>query len=78
VLDGIGPEHPVGIEVGRLEGPGEKLAGRTDERLSLTVLLITGLLAEQHEIGVCSTFPDHCLDRVLVELAALTFLRCPA
>jgi hypothetical protein len=49
----------------------EELACGPDERLAALVLDITRLLADQHEPRADRPLAEHCLRRVLVEMAAL-------
>jgi hypothetical protein len=44
VLDGVGQVDVRTVDAGFVQGPVEDVPGRTDERASLLVLLITGLL----------------------------------
>ena len=44
--------------------------GRTDERPAGQVLLVAGLLADEHDRRVERAFAEHRLRRVLVEVAA--------
>src|SRR4051812_27897833 len=60
-------------------GVGERLveqrAGRSDERLTLPVLLIARLLADEQDLGVARALPEDDLGGGFVEFAAATALR---
>ena len=61
VLDCIGHVRLGGIDPGLLECLVQQPARGTHERLSLAVLTIAGLLADQHQLGPRRTGAEHGL-----------------
>lgn len=53
----------------------EKSAGRTDERLSFQVLLISGLFSHKHQSRSSSSFSENRLSSLLIEIAGSAVLR---
>ncbi|GHB27904.1 hypothetical protein GCM10010346_59230 [Streptomyces chryseus] len=51
VLDGVGDVGVVRVDPRLVQGPRQHLAGGTDERPALSVLLVAGPLAEQQHSG---------------------------
>jgi hypothetical protein len=47
-------------------------ASRSDERLARQVLLVAGLFADQHEIGLFWTFARHRLRSIAIERTSAT------
>ena len=70
VLDGVGDVGRVAAEACLFQRAGEHLPGWTHERLAREVLLVAGLLAHDHQIGVLR--PDACnpLCRAFPQIAA--------
>ena len=75
VLDGVGRVGLRRIEPGVADGTVEKLSGRADERLSASVLDVTGLLAHEHEPRRDRSLAENGLRRVAVEVAATAAVR---
>jgi hypothetical protein len=76
VLDGVGDVHLLAGDPGALEALVEHSAGRSDERMTLDVLSIPGLLSDQHEPGATGTLAHHTLRRTLPQIAGPAFLYC--
>jgi hypothetical protein len=62
------------VDPGLLERLVEEPSGRADERLPPAVLLVSGLLADEHQVGRAPALADHRLGRVLPEPAAAAAL----
>ena len=69
MLDRVRDVDVVAGDPGLLEAAVEHAAGRTDERMPLDVLAITGLLADQHQARVRRAFAHHGLGRALPQVA---------
>ena len=67
VFDDIGHVDARATDASSLQTRVEQVAGGTDERSSLSILLITRLLAEKKNLGVYRTFTEHRLSRALPE-----------
>ena len=61
MLDRIGDVDRRAVDPGLLERDVEQLPGRADERPSGEVLLVTRLLADEHDRGIQRTFAEHGL-----------------
>ena len=61
VLDGVGDEHLGRRHAGFLECARQQLARGADEGVARLVLLVAGLLANQHQLGFRVAFADHRL-----------------
>ena len=72
MLEDIGNEHVLTLEVDRGEDLVQQLPRLADERLSLLILVRAGRLADAHEVGVGIPYPGDRVDRRRVELAATT------
>ena len=70
VLDDVRAKDVVRVDPGLAERPVEQPARRADERLPGLVLLITRLLAHDHERRILGAGAGHAVRRILVELAA--------
>ena len=69
VLDGVRHVDVVAIDPGGLEGTVEDASGRADERTALPVLLVSRLLAHQHDVRRGASLAEHRLGRVPVQRA---------
>jgi hypothetical protein len=69
MLDGVRHVGVAAVDPGVGQRPVEQLAGRTDERLADPVLLIAGLLADEHDPGGLRPLTEHGLGGRLPELA---------
>ncbi len=63
-------DDDVSCDAGGLEGPRQDIARRPHERQALPILLIAGLLADQHECGGRGALAEHCLRCVSIERAS--------
>ena len=72
MLHRVGHVQPAAVDPGVPECAVEKAAGRTDERLTATVLHVTGLFADQHDRGCVVAGAEHGLLRMLVQRASVT------
>src|SRR5262249_46246287 len=72
VLDHVGHVGLRAFDGGLLERPLQELAGRADERSAGEVLLVSGLLADEHHQRVRSSFAEDGLRRPLPEVTRLT------
>jgi hypothetical protein len=70
VLHRIRQIDPAALDPGGLEGPVEDRAGRPDEGLTLDVLAVTGLLADQHQLRRAPACTEYGLGGVAAEGAA--------
>src|SRR5918992_3135865 len=68
MLDRIGHVHLTAVYSCLLQPCVEQPSSRTDERMTLSVLLITGLLAYQHDLCFPRTFTKDSLRRVHPEI----------
>src|SRR6266545_3396366 len=75
MLHGIGDVGLVTRDAGIGERLVEKRAGRTDKWLALKIFLVAGLLADEHRPRALRSFAEYRLRRVLIQVAAATFLR---
>jgi hypothetical protein len=71
VLDGVRHVRARTIEAGVLERAVEELPGGPHERMSLDVLAVTRLLADEHQLGVLGPFAEDRLRAGLPEWAGL-------
>ena len=74
MLHGVGDVEPVPVDAGGGERLVEQLARRPDERRPGLVLLIAGLFADEHHVGVRRPCAEHRLGGVQVQVAALAAL----
>ena len=74
VLDHVGAVGVRGLDARVGKGSLEHSSGRADERPALPVLLVAGLLSEQHQPGPLRPLAHDGLGRVAVELAATALL----
>ena len=77
VLDDVGEVRMGAVDAGQLEPLVEHTPGWTDERVSLDVLTISGLLPDQHQASVARSLPEHGLRGALPELAGTARLDRP-
>jgi hypothetical protein len=70
VLDRIGDEHLVAGDAGVSESTIQHPSGGPDERQSGQILLVTGLLADQHDRSTPRPLPRHRLRRIAVQRTA--------
>jgi hypothetical protein len=70
VLDGVRDVRRRPVDAGRLERLVEQPAGRPDERPARPVLLVAGLLADEHDPASAGPAPGHRLRRRLPQRAA--------
>src|SRR5918994_501921 len=70
VLDGVGDVHLAAIDSGLLQSLIQQSSCGPNERMPLTVLLIAGLLTDQHDLGGTRSLTKHGLCRVHPEIAA--------
>ena len=70
MLHRIGHINPFAVDARLVEQVVQQPAGRTDERASLPVVLISGLLAHEDDPGVGRTFSENGLGGVLEKIAA--------
>ena len=73
VLDRVGDVGELAIDPGFLEGPVEQSTRRADEGLAAAVLLVTGLLTDEHDDGTGISGAEHRLFRILIEVTSLAF-----
>jgi hypothetical protein len=78
VLDGIGDVDSRASKARLLEKLIEQAPCRADERMAAKVLLIAGLLTDQHDASVARTLAVHSLGGTLPEIAPTTVGRCLA
>jgi len=57
MLGGIGHEHCLPHDPSSFQGAIQQLAGRTNERMPGGVLLIAGLLSDEHQTGLLRAPP---------------------
>src|SRR5207244_7685308 len=76
VLDRVRHVHLLAVDAGRFERLVEHAAGGTDERMTCEVLLVTGLLTDEHHLRAHETFTEHRLCCVAPEVAAATVVHC--
>ena len=69
MLHGVRQIDPAAIDARLFQRRVEETSGRTDERLALEVLLVTGLLAHQHQARVLAAFAENGLGRALPQVA---------
>jgi hypothetical protein len=70
VLDHVGDVDLGAYDADRLERAVELATGRSHEGPALAVLLVTGLLADHHHLGVPLPLAEHGLARAAPEVAA--------
>ncbi len=70
MLHRVGDVDARAVDPGLRDGAVEHLAGGADERPSREILLVARLLADEHQRGVDRSFAEHCLRRMLVQVAA--------
>ena len=70
MLHGIGDVHPSPIDPCCLQRRIQQLTRRTDEGVALPVLLIPGLLPNEHHIRCARPLTKHCLGGVDPEITA--------
>jgi hypothetical protein len=70
MLDGVRHVDAVGCDARFVEQRAQQSAGRPDERPALLILLVAGLLADEHQARVGRPFTGDALRRVLPQLAA--------
>lgn len=61
MLDDVGHVDLRALDARGHEGPIEELAGRAHEGLAGDVLAVTGLFAQEHQLGVARPFSEHGL-----------------
>ncbi len=69
VLHRIGDVDLAAVDAGLLQRPVEHLAGRADEGMAGEVLLVAGLLADQHQRRMVRAFAEHGLRGILPQRA---------
>ena len=72
MLDGIRDVDVVAVDARLVEGRIEQPAGRTHEGSALPVLLVAGLLADEHYPSARRPLPEDGLGRALPEVACTT------
>src|SRR6185312_5913916 len=72
VLHGIGDVDLVAIDTGGHQRLVQEPSRRPDERVALPVLLIAGLLTDEHDARVTRPLAEHGLRRASIEVAAGT------
>src|SRR5205814_752591 len=72
VLDGVRDIGRPAVDAGRLERLVEEVPRRADERLSRAVLLVAGLLADEHRSRPDRALPEDRLRADLPQMAAAT------
>src|SRR5262245_37580433 len=72
VLDGIRDVDVVPVDAGLVKRGIEQPAGRPDEGTAFPVLVVTGLLADQHDPSARRPLTEHGLGRALPEVARTT------
>ena len=70
MLDRVGDIDARAVDPRLAQRPVEHLPGRTYERLAGEILLIAGLLADEHDLGVDRPLAEHRPRRAFVEAAA--------
>jgi hypothetical protein len=65
----IGDVDLLAVDAGFLQRAVKYLSGRSHERFAGKVLLVAGLLADQHHLRVLRPFAEHGLRRVFPEVA---------
>src|SRR5688500_3963334 len=75
VLDDVGDVRKSPVDLRLVEGPVEQLAGGTHERAALAILIVAGLLADEHDLGLLGAFAEDGLRPGLPEIARLAALR---
>jgi hypothetical protein len=70
VLDRIGDVASRALEPSLLETDVEQASGRADKGVACNILLVAGLFADKHDIGLLRSFAEDELGCVLVEVAA--------
>src|SRR3954469_14262250 len=76
VLDGVGDVDAVTIDAGRSERLVEYATRRPNEGAAGDVLMVAGLLADQHQLGVGGSFAEHRLRRIPPETAVAAACSC--
>ena len=71
VLDHVGDVGVLARDPGRLEGLIQDPSCRPDERLPLEVLVVSGLLTDEHHARRAPALPEHGLGRVAEERTPL-------
>ena len=74
VLDDVGDVRVIRRDAGALESLVEHPTRRADERVPLEILLVSGLLPDEHHGGVARTLAHHPLRGPLPQVAGATFL----
>src|SRR5581483_212219 len=74
VLDGVRDVRRAAVDAGLVECAVEHLAGGADERLAGQVLLVAGLLADEHDLRARRARAEHGLRCLREERAALALL----
>jgi hypothetical protein len=77
VLDDVGDVHTGAVDAGQLEPLVEDAPGWTDERMSLDVLTVSRLLADQHQANIPGSLAEDSLRGALPELAGAARLDRP-
>ena len=75
MFDRIGDIQLVSVHARGHERFVQQPARRPDEGRARLVLLIAGLFADQHEVGVGRSGTEYCLGRIQVQVAAFTAVR---
>ncbi len=70
MLDDVGDIGELAVDPGFLERPVEQLSGGPDERPAGEVLLVAGLLADEHQPGLWPSFAEDGLRARLPEVTA--------
>ncbi len=69
LLDGVRDVDPPPVDARLVERPLQETPRRPDKGLALQVLLVPGLLADEHHPGVLSALPEHGLGRLCPQVA---------
>src|SRR3546814_11231416 len=70
MLDRIGDIDLRPVDSRLAERSVEDLTRRTNERLSCQIFPVAGLFTNKQHPRINSAFPEHCLGRILVEMAS--------
>jgi len=74
VLDYVRDIDRRGVDPSLIECATQQLAGRTNEGMTLPVLLVAWLFSDQHDPRIAGTFTKNGLCGVSIQIASMTFL----
>jgi hypothetical protein len=69
MLDRIGHVSALAVDARVAQRPIQQKTRRPDKRTAFAVFSISGLLADEHDLGVCRTFSEYSLGRVFPQRA---------